>query len=43
MKIPAGSTGRMVKVKPAKVEAAAKVEQTREKRERTRTKKFKTT
>jgi superfamily II DNA/RNA helicase len=47
MKIPAGSTGRMVKAKPVKVETAPKiapkVEQTREKRERTRTKKFKST
>ena len=43
MKIPAGSTGRMVKAKPVKVDTAPKVEQTREKRERTRTKKFKTT
>ena len=42
MKIPAGSTGRMVKAKPAvKPQEAPKVEQTREKRERTRTKKFK--
>jgi superfamily II DNA/RNA helicase len=41
MKIPAGSTGRMVKAKPVKVESAPKSEQTREKRERTRTKKFK--
>lgn len=45
MKIPAGSTGRMVKAKPPKVESAPKVtpklEHTREKRERTRTKKFK--
>jgi superfamily II DNA/RNA helicase len=45
MKIPAGSTGRMVKAKPPKVESAPKVtpklELTREKRERTRTKKFK--
>ena len=43
MKIPAGSTGRMVKAKPVKVESAPKVERTGEKRERTRTKKFKTT
>lgn len=43
MKIPAGSTGRMVKAKPAKVESAPKVERTSEKRERTRTKKFKST
>jgi len=49
MKIPAGSTGRMVKAKPVKVENAPKVERapkierTGEKRERTRTKKFKTT
>ena len=41
MKIPAGSTGRIVKAKPVKVESAPKSEQTREKRERTRTKKFK--
>ena len=44
MKIPAGSTGRMVKAKPAvKVQEVPKTEQTREKRERTRTKKFKST
>ncbi len=43
MKIPAGSTGRMVKAKPVKVESAPKVERAGEKRERTRTKKFKTT
>lgn len=43
MKIPAGSTGRMVKAKPVKVESAPKVERTSEKRERTRTKKFKST
>ena len=43
MKIPAGSTGRMMKAKPVKVESAPKVERTGEKRERTRTKKFKTT
>lgn len=43
MKIPAGSTGRMVKAKTAKVESAPKVERTSEKRERTRTKKFKST
>ena len=41
MKIPASSTGRIVKAKPVKVESAPKSEQTREKRERTRTKKFK--
>ena len=43
MKIPAGSTGRMVKAKAVKVESAPKIERTGEKRERTRTKKFKTT
>ena len=41
MKIPAGSTGRMVKSKPVKKEVPAKAEQTTEKRARTRTKKFK--
>jgi hypothetical protein len=41
MKIPAGSNGRMVKEKSVKVDAPAKVERTTEKRERTRTKKFK--
>ncbi len=43
VQIPAGSTGRMVKAKPIKVETAPKVERTVEKRERTRTKKFKST
>jgi superfamily II DNA/RNA helicase len=43
MKIPAGSTGRMVKAKTVKVESAPKIERTGQKRERTRTKKFKTT
>jgi hypothetical protein len=43
MKIPAGSTGRMVKAKPIKVESAPKAEKSVEKRARTRTKKFKTT
>ena len=41
MKIPAGSNGRMVKAKAVKVDAPPKVERTTEKRERTRTKKFK--
>jgi superfamily II DNA/RNA helicase len=41
MKIPAGSNGRMVKAKAIKVDAPPKVERTTEKRERTRTKKFK--
>lgn len=41
MKIPAGSTGRMVKAKPVKVESISKPERTTEKRARTRTKKFK--
>ena len=41
MKIPAGSTGRMVKSKPVKKEVPAKAERTSEKRARTRTKKFK--
>jgi hypothetical protein len=41
MKSPAGSTGRMVKAKSVKVEAPVKVEKKVEKRERTRTKKFK--
>ena len=41
MKIPAGSNGRMVKAKTVKVDAPPKVERTTEKRERTRTKKFK--
>ena len=41
MKIPAGSNGRMVKAKAVKVDAPHKVERTTEKRERTRTKKFK--
>jgi superfamily II DNA/RNA helicase len=41
MKIPAGSNGRMVKSKAVKVNAPPKVERTTEKRERTRTKKFK--
>jgi superfamily II DNA/RNA helicase len=41
MKIPAGSTGRMVKSKPVKTEVPVKVERTSEKRARTRTKKFK--
>ena len=41
MKIPAGSTGRIVKSKPVKKEAPAKVDRTTNRRERTRTKKFK--
>ena len=41
MKIPAGSTGRMVKAKPVKIESISKPERTTEKRARTRTKKFK--
>ena len=41
MKIPAGSNGRMVKAKAVKVDVPPKVERTTEKRERTRTKKFK--
>ncbi|MCX6446079.1 MAG: DEAD/DEAH box helicase [Actinobacteria bacterium] len=41
MKIPTGSNGRMVKAKTVKVDAPPKVERTTEKRERTRTKKFK--
>ena len=41
MKIPAGSTGRIVKSKTVKKEAPAKVDRTTNRRERTRTKKFK--